>query len=148
MGADSATSAMPQLLSPCYRPNADGSVDPNCFLSIDGDQMVFGFAHPPHFLLSMQLSHAQTMLQEGGGSLQVLPPQGTHPHLPGCRTCGLSPTPEVDDPRRGWAHTQHPSSLGRAMSKSRWKSLRTLNSPDSFSSSCTPSQPPQVSLFK
>lgn len=40
-----------------------------------------------------------------------------------------------------------PSSLGRALSKSRWKSLRTLNSPDSFSASSTPPQPRQIRDF-
>lgn len=39
-------------------------------------------------------------------------------------------------------------SLGRASSKSRWKSLRTLNSPNSFSESFTPAQSQQVSAFQ
>lgn len=59
------------------------------------------------------------------------------------------PQPDAGDGCRDEpGHTHNiPWSLGRASSESRWKSLRTLNSPNSFSESSTPAQPQQIRVF-
>ena len=106
--------------------------------------------------MSTQLSQALTMLQEGAGSLRDLPPReppsAPHPMpLPPLPTAAAEPAAPA---RRGrWmSHDEagHTHSILASLAgpcQSRWKNLRTLHSPNSFSESSTPSQPPQVRVF-
>lgn len=124
------------------------SVAPTCFLSVDGDQMVFDLPRPPHF----RLSSSQTISgsKYAGRKLAggVLPSRGAYPHPPGWRTCHPAQRMRRMNPDKAGHTHSIPSSLGRSLSKSRWKSLRTLNSPNSFSESSTLSQLQQISLFR
>lgn len=76
----------------------------------------FGPTPPPHFLLS-----SLQLCREGAGSLcsPAWEPPPTHP---GCRTCCPSLSLEMDEPRGGWAHTEHSGIPGRALSEQMEKS--------------------------
>lgn len=119
--------------------------------------MESGSASPPHFLVSTQLSQALTMLQEGAGSLRALPPREP-PSLPHPSPSPPTPPTAAAEPatparRRRWlsrdeaGHTHSILASLAGPCQSRWKNQRTLHSPNSFSESSTPSQPPQVRVF-